>query len=247
MQDIIEKLRRSRSESELFLIRSELERQLKILEQKESQIEDEYAQLENKKMEIAKYVEFNSQSYASFYNTKLEKDKSILTLSVAGLGFLVTFTNFAEKLGVFSYCAFILAAFAYLTCIYHVVTIFEKNASYIIEITTDSGKEGELEVQLKKHDKIVIRSFYIGIFLSLALGISTSVQSQLKGPKMSDKNKENQEHEVHIGDSFSGLSQLSESFSGLSGMKPKITPIQPSSSAQNSSVETQNVEKKSNE
>lgn len=247
MQDIIEKLRASRSESEFFLIRSELERQLEKLEQKKSQIEDEYAQLEKHKIEVAKYIEFNSQSYASFYNTKLEKDKSILTLSVAGLGFLVTFTNFAEKLSVFSYVAFVAAAIAYLLCIYHVVTIFEMNASYIIEITTDSGKDDEIEVQLKKYDKIVNYTFYIGIVLSFVLGMSTSVQSQLKGQEMPDNNKDNEKAEVHIGDSFSGLSQINESFSGLSAMKPKITPIQPSSSAQNSSTKTQNVEKKSND
>ena len=42
-------------------------------------------------------VEFQSQSYASFYNTTMEKDKSILTLSVAGIGFLVTLLQLVES------------------------------------------------------------------------------------------------------------------------------------------------------
>lgn len=246
MQNIIERLRASRNESELFLVRSEIEKQLDILEQKKLQIEEDYAELEDAKIKIAKYVEFNSQSYASFYNTKLEKDKSILTLSVAGLGFLVTFTNLAGEMFLFSYAALIIAAFSFLICIYNVVTIFEKNALYIIEVTTDSDKSGELEIQLRRHDKIAIYSFYTGIFLSFVLGMSTSIQSQLKGLEMSDKTKENQTAKGYVGDSFSGLSQLNESFSGLSAMKPKVAPTQPSSSAENSSSNTQGVEKKSN-
>ncbi|MDG3424718.1 hypothetical protein P5E72_24885, partial [Vibrio parahaemolyticus] len=144
MQEIIEQLRESRNKSELLCIRREIDQKLQQLEQQKLQIEDDYAQLETEKIEVAKYVEFNSQSYASFYNTKLEKDKSILTLSVAGLGFLITFTNVAEKLGAFAYVAFLLAALAYLFCVFNVITIFEKNALYIIEVTTDPDKASEL-------------------------------------------------------------------------------------------------------
>ncbi|EEY99103.1 hypothetical protein VOA_001452 [Vibrio sp. RC586] len=244
MQEIIEQLRESRSKSELLRIRRELDQQLQQLEQQKSKIEDDYVQLETDKIEVAKYVEFNSQSYASFYNTKLEKDKSILTLSVAGLGFLITFTNFAEKLGTFAYVAFILAALAYLFCVFNVITIFEKNALYIIEVTTDSDKASELEVQLRKHDKRAIYSFYLGILLSFVLGISTSVQSQLKGQEMSDKNKTSQTTRVQINDSFAGMSKLNESFSGLSSMKPK--PSKPNQSAQNTTAKTPNVENKRN-
>ena len=244
MQEIIEQLRKSRNKSELLRIRREIDQQLQQLEKQKLQIEDDYAQLETEKIEVAKYVEFNSQSYASFYNTKLEKDKSILTLSVAGLGFLITFTNFAEKLGAFAYFAFLFAALAYLFCVFNVITIFEKNALYIIEVTTDSDKASELEVQLRKHDKRAIYSFYLGILLSFVLGISTSVQSQLKGQEMSDKNKTSQTTRVQFNDSFAGMSKLNESFSGLSAMKPK--PSQPSQSAQNTTAKNTNVENKRN-
>ncbi|EGR1768229.1 hypothetical protein RII68_003575 [Vibrio parahaemolyticus] len=246
MQEIIKKLRESRDKSELLRIRIELDNQLKQLEQQKSQIEEDYVQLEADKIEVAKYVEFNSQSYASFYNTKLEKDKSILTLSVAGLGFLITFTNFAEKLGTFAYIAFLLAALAYLFCVFNVITIFEKNALYIIEVTTDSDKVGELEVQLRKHDKRAIYSFYLGILLSFVLGISTSVQSQLKGQEMSDSNnnKAGQTTSVQFNDSFAGLAKINESFSGLSAMKPK--PSKTNQSAQNTTAKTSNTENKRN-
>ncbi len=231
MQDIIEQLRESRKKSELLRIRRELDKQLQQLKQQKSQIEDGYAQLETEKIEVAKYIEFNSQAYASFYSTKLEKDKSILTLSVAGLGFLITFTNFAATLDAFTYMVFILAALAYLFCVFNVITIFEKNALYIIEVTTESDKSSNLEVQLRKHDKRAIYSFYFGILLSFVLGISTSVQSLLKGQDMSDNNKTNQT----TGAQFINESVVvAESFEGLSKMKPK--PSQSSQPTQNTTA-----------
>lgn len=245
MQEIIEQLRESRNKSELLRIRRELEKQLQLIEQQKSQIEDDFAQLENEKIQIAKYVEFNSQSYASFYNTKLEKDKSILTLSVAGLGFLITFTNFAEKLDSYSYIVFLLAALAYLFCVFNVITIFEKNAIYLIEVTTDSDKANELELQLRKHDKRAIYSFYFGILLSFMLGISTSAQSQLKGDEMSDKNKVSQTTSIQINDSFAGISKLNESFSGLSAMKSNSSKS--SQPASNTTAKTPKVENKRND
>ena len=244
MQEIIDKLKASRSQSELLRVRHELDRQIFQLEQQKSQIEDEYAQLESDKLEASKYIEFNSQSYASFYNTKLEKDKSILTLSVAGLGFLITFTNFAEKLGVFSYVIFLLSALAYLICIFNVITIFDKNALYIIEVTTNSGKDDELELQLKKHDKIAIHSFYLGILLSFALGLSTSIQSQIEEFPVSEKNKTSQVTGQQFNESFAGVKDLNKSFSGLSAMKPK--PSKPSQTTQNTSSKAPTTESKRN-
>ncbi|EJL6332770.1 hypothetical protein NMR63_003370 [Vibrio cholerae] len=55
--------------------------------------------LSEKEVEQLSGIEFQSQSYASFYNTTLEKDKSILTLSVAGIGFLLT-----QKVAVMDSC-----------------------------------------------------------------------------------------------------------------------------------------------
>lgn len=233
MQDIIEKLRSSRNKSELFLIRREIERQLDELSKQKIKIEEDSSLLEESKINISKYIEYYSQAYASFYNTTLEKDKSILTLSVAGLGFLITFANLNVKLGCVAYAAFILAALAYLYSIYNIITIFGENAKYIIEITTDSGKEGEIETQLKKYDKRAINSFYIGIILSLALGVITSFQSQLKEENIvAEENTD-----------FKNLKVIGESYGGVSMLKP-IKPTSSTQSTSKSTKENANEEKK---
>lgn len=233
MQDIIEKLRSSRNKSELFLIRREIERQLDELSKQKIKIEEDSSLLEESKINISKYIEYYSQAYASFYNTTLEKDKSILTLSVAGLGFLITFANLNVKLGCVAYAAFILAALAYLYSIYNIITIFGENAKYIIEITTDSGKEGGIETQLKKYDKRAINSFYIGIILSLALGVITSFQSQLKEENIvAEENTD-----------FKNLKVIGESYGGVSMLKP-IKPTSSTQSTSKSTKENANEEKK---
>lgn len=53
-------------------------------------------------------VEFKSQSYSSFYNTTMEKDKSILTLSVAGIGFLITLLKLSDTLNHYDMVFFLL-------------------------------------------------------------------------------------------------------------------------------------------
>lgn len=240
VQDIINKLRETRSKTELLLLKHEIENQILALEQQRKQIENDYSDLEFEKVQTAKLIEFNSQSYASFYNTKLEKDKSILTLSVAGLGFLITFTNFANKLSTFSFIAFILSAIAYIICIFNVINIFEKNALYIIEITNDSDKAEELELTLRKHDKIAIYSFYIGILLSFIVGLSTAIpSSEHKEQSMSDQNK-NQTSESND----SPLNPIFESFSGITAMKPKMP--EKNQSSQRSTPHTNSTEEKNN-
>ena len=70
----------------LFEIATKLLQKDKELKIKESELAAMSDEAEEVELQTKFRVEYNSQSYASFYNTKLEKDKSILTLSVAGLG-----------------------------------------------------------------------------------------------------------------------------------------------------------------
>lgn len=62
--------------------------------------------LSDKEVEQLSAIEFQSQSYSSFYNTTMEKDKSILTLSVAGMGFLLTLLQLAKNISYFEFIFF---------------------------------------------------------------------------------------------------------------------------------------------
>ncbi|HHQ4680307.1 hypothetical protein [Aeromonas veronii] len=145
-----------------------------------SSIKNENREYSTKELNQLAGIEFKSQSYASFYNTAMEKDKSILTLSVAGIGFLITLLQLTSNITFFDIAFFVLAAISFLAAIFCIISIFDKNSKFIIDLTT--GKDVKVkQYQLEQLDKIAIRTFYIGIVMSLLLGISTSSALLHKG------------------------------------------------------------------
>ncbi len=182
-------------------------------------------------------VEFKSQTYASFYTTAMEKDKSILTLSVAGIGFLVTLLKLASYLSIYDMAFFFIAAASYLSAIFLIITLFSKNASYVIDLVNNR------DTTLKNHklmqlDKWAIRSFYLAIVMSLLMAISTSSALFLeRNKKMSNENKETTQKLVIGGNSYAQASELKKSYQGASAMQPdsnvpSTTQSQPASEQQ---------------
>ena len=177
------------------------------------------------KVDEGKEVEFYSQSYASFYNTTIEKDKSILAVSAAGIGFLITLINFSKEIVIYEYMIFLFAALAFVVTIFTIIHIFGKNADYIIAITTDSDSD-KIECYLKLVDNIATCAFGLGVVLSLILGATLSYQniSQKESCNiiknevvtMSDDNDNNLSTE-----SMKRAAALKESFSGAARMKQK--------------------------
>ncbi|MDH5925104.1 hypothetical protein L8S13_02245 [Vibrio lentus] len=183
MDDVVEKLRTARDKSELLRLKQEVQDKLAELKKKEEQIELDYDELDDDSENFAKRIEHMSQSYASFYNTTLEKDKSILTLSVAGLGFLVTFINIGGGPSYWLFALLALATISYMICISSVINIFGMNAKYIIALTTDKVEQYvKIEAKLKKLDKRAISSFYCGLLLSLLIGLGTPLVSLFNQP-----------------------------------------------------------------
>lgn len=181
-------------------------------------------------------VEFKSQSYASFYNTSMEKDKSILTLSVAGIGFLVTLLNFSKTIDYIDFSLFIIAAISFLVSIYCVVTLFGKNADYIIDLTQDRDITLK-EYKLRQLDKWAIRSFYLAIIVSIILGVSTST-SLIKQEERVMSDKETIDKVIDSGakpanESFQGAVDLGKSLSGASNLSPQANSQANTSSSNN--------------
>lgn len=161
--------------NKLYVIANKLLEIDKDLKEKKSYIDKLIEDSEISNLQSKFRVEYNSQSYASFYNTKIEKDKSILTLSVAGLGFLVTFINFTENLKLYEFILFIISAVCFMICIYKIINIFDKNAEYIILLTTDAEGIDDKEIELKRLDQWAIKSFYLGLVMAFTLGMCTSL------------------------------------------------------------------------
>ncbi|MBE0379223.1 hypothetical protein [Pseudoalteromonas prydzensis] len=182
-------------------------------------------------------VEYKSQTYASFYTTAMEKDKSILTLSVAGIGFLVTLLKLASYLNIYDMVFFFVAAVSYLSAIFLIITLFSKNASYVIDLVNDRDTTLK-NFELMQLDKWAIRSFYLAIVMSLLMAISTSSALFLERNKeMTNENKETTQKLVIDGNSYAQASDLKKSYQGASAMQPgsgvpSTTQSQPASEQQ---------------
>jgi len=173
-------------------------------------------------VEKNKYVEFYSQSYASFYNTTMEKDKSILAVSAGGIGFLITLINFSKEIEIFEYIVFLFAALSFIVAIFTIIHIFGKNAEYIIALTTESNDCDEKECKLKILDKIATYAFYSGVALSLILGVTLSYKNiRMEVITMSEK-KETSQAISQINESAAGASVIKRSFSGANQIKPTV-------------------------
>lgn len=199
--------------------------------------ETEKNRLKIEDIENSKYVEFYSQSYASFYNTTIEKDKSILTVSAGGIGFLITFMNIAKNIEFYEYIIFLFAALSFIIAIFTVIHIFGKNADYIISLTNDEEDTASKEGKLVCLDKIAIITFSLGIVLSLILGITSSYKNLNQETVMATKKETTQTTTAY--DSVAGAGMLKKSFTGAANLKPKT-----SSQTTTTNTTSQNQDKK---
>lgn len=126
-------------------------------------------------------IEYTSQAYNAFYSTKIEKDRSLLTICVAGLGFLVYIIK-EEQIGAALAVIFFTACISYLICIFILLKIFTLNGEYLINIVTDNKLTDHLEKNLSRYDLAANIIFSIAIISSVILGISVSNIIKLGNP-----------------------------------------------------------------
>jgi len=177
---------------------------------------------EMEELEKSKYVEFYSQSYASFYNTTMEKDKSILAVSAGGIGFLITLINFSQEIRIFEYILFLFASILFIIAIFIIIQKKKKNADYIIALTTESEDCDKKDCKLKILDKIATCAFVLGIVFSLVLGITLSYQNIKKEVITVSEKKDTSPAMERLDESAAGASIIKKSFNKAAQMKPKI-------------------------
>lgn len=179
MSDIVGKLRDAREKTELMLLKQELqEEHRKLKKLRENLLEKENSLDEHAKFE-ARDVEYHSQGYAAFFGTRMEKDKSILTLSVVGIGYLATFSKIGdEPLSGVELYLFFLAAASFLTAIIVVIQVFQTNGDFIKSLLSPRPEIQQLaeplNKKLKRSDKIVVFSFILGIITTILMGYIAS-------------------------------------------------------------------------
>jgi len=167
----------------------------------------------------SKQTEFYSQGVAAWFNSALEHDKSLLTLSVAGVGVLVSMMQTAID----SVCSLLLyagAILAFMVCLVSVLMIFKRNKKHILDVFNGQATDDPL---LGFLDGSASFSFFIAMLLSALLGISSAITTYSdKGKKMTNENAKNTIQPTVAYDSVNGLAKLNpanESFDQMANLQ----------------------------
>ena len=151
----------------------------------------------------------------AWFSTRLEHDKSLLTLSTAAIGLLV---SVLVNVGARTWLEVLLfgAAFiAFFLCLCASLVIFRRNSDYIEHVI--QGKNTS-HLKLKRWDGFLISSFIIGVVLVCALA-GVIAQSRFS-PKERSKMTENK----------TATPDFQRSFEGSTNLKPSSPSSAPSSS-----------------
>lgn len=182
----------------------------------------------------SKQAEFYSQGVAAWFNSALEHDKSLLTLSVAGVGVLVSMMQTAID----SVCSLLLyagAILAFIVCLVSVLMIFKRNKKHILDVFNGQITDDPL---LGFLDSSASFSFFIAMLLSSLLGISSAITTYSdKGKKMANENELAKLHPAS--ESFNQMARLRNGLSGQSqgqatqaaASQPQTAPVQNNQSA----------------
>lgn len=176
-------------------------------------------------LERLRKAEFYAANCAGWFNTALERDKSILTLSAGGIALLVGLATSKGFASVIEVVLFILALLSFFVSLILILAVFKANKG-IIEATI-AERDGNEEKTLKRLDQAATLAFGLGALISVTIGISSSVDSliekKLKEIKDSQITCIKKEKELDMSSEDTTRKYSQESFTDLKNLKPEPT------------------------
>ncbi|HFD32919.1 MAG TPA: hypothetical protein ENJ28_09480 [Gammaproteobacteria bacterium] len=149
----------------------------------------------------------------AWIQTKMERDKTLVTLSAAAIGLLVTILTTVGVNSIWEIPIFAVAVISFLTTIWSSLVIYQLNSQHLEDAIRGSS---ERDPRLEKYDKRSIRAFIIGSFTALIIGIlSASVQLA--------KSEENTMAEKEDSSKITGSKTIKESVNGITNLNPNAT------------------------
>jgi hypothetical protein len=164
---------------------------------------------------------FYAARVTAWFGTRLEHDKSLLTLSAGGIGLLITLLSTTGLKSIESLLLYILALTSFVGCLGCVLWIFKRNAIHLEKVNLGHGDQDPVLTIL---DTVAIASFGLGVLLSSVVGIAAGIHSfQKQEISMSIEDKGNRQT---FSDSFDRVTNmqpqapLKRSFNNAASMKP---------------------------
>lgn len=143
---------------------------------------------DDSQLQQAKDVEFYAAALNAWQTTKFELDKSLLTLSAAGIGLVITLISTVGVRSVESLILSLLTMISFVITLVCVLTIFHRNGKYLMSCIASTGPISD--PFLATLDRIAVVSFMGGVILASVIGISTATNAFIdKAAKMTENSK----------------------------------------------------------
>jgi hypothetical protein len=134
-----------------------------------------------------KGVQFYAASVGAWFTSRIEFDKSLLTLSSAGIGLLVTLLSSLGIHSVAALLAYEAALLAFIVCLGAVLWALRRNSTHLEQVNSGNDAPDPL---LGALDTIAAVSFVVGAVITAVLGAAAATHSLLKEQKMSGETQQ---------------------------------------------------------
>lgn len=181
------------------------------------------------------YNKKNIVYYSALLNawimSKMEKDRTLLTISAGGIALLVTLLSTIGIRYLWELLLYTGSFFCFTLTIVFIIIIFDKNSEYIAELL-NRGSNQVVEKKVKtlmRYDRYTMISFIIALILSIIIAVNSAYQklNEYQGDIMK-KNQKNfcKPKSQPLNESFFGLENLAptkptDSVQGLEKLAPQ--------------------------
>jgi hypothetical protein len=198
-------------------------------------------------IENQKRVEYYASSVNAWFNTSLEYDKSLLTLSAGGIGLLLTLLTTVGLASAEALVLYIGAIVCFVVALVAILVVFRRNRTHIEDIL--SGKSISKDPFLTKLDATASWAFGIGVSFTAIIGVAAAVHSYSTKEKTMANEATKKTETVTLRESFNGASNIqpttdfTKSFNGAGNLQPPPAAAIPAPTSSDSS-QTQGSNKK---
>jgi hypothetical protein len=108
----------------------------------------------------------------AWFNTRLEHDKSLLTLSSAGIGLLIALVQKVEINFKFGVVVYAMALLSFVLCLITVLLIYRRNSRHLEDIVAGKTSSSRL---LSIADGVALYSFMLGVICAAGFGFGIAI------------------------------------------------------------------------
>lgn len=172
-----------------------------------------------------KRIEYYAASVAAWYESSLEHDKSLLTLSAGGIGLLITLLTTVGLSTAEALVLYIGAITSFVISLVSILFVFRGNQRHIEDIL--STKNQGTDPSLSKLDTTAMFSFGIGVVFTAVIGISAAIHSFTARENVMANETTKSTDNVSLRESFNGAANLQtgtdlgKSFNGAGNLQPQ--------------------------